>query len=159
MVGSDADQVNAESRANDDGSTRRILVGADGSDRSIEAVNWAIEEAKAHGGEVELVVAWEPPATTIFVTPTFQESDYKDQARAVMEHVLREVDAESRGVRIHPEIAMGSGGDVLVKLSRNADLLVVGSHGLGHGQLPGVHLGSVSSYCVHHSECPTLVVR
>lgn len=138
---------------------RRIVVGADGSDRSVEAVKWAIKEARAHGGEVELVVAWEPPATRIFLTPTFQESDYKDQARTTMEHVLAEVADDVGDVTMHPRLMMGPGGDVLVRRSQGADLLVVGSHGFGHGQLPGSHLGSVSSYCVHHAECPTLVVR
>lgn len=138
---------------------RRIVVGADGSEQSVQAVRWAIEEARAHGGEVDVIVAWEPPATSIFLTPTFQESDYKEQARLAMEHVLTEVDAPNCEVSLHPHLIMGPGGDVLTRLSRNADLLVVGSHGLGHGQLPGIHLGSVSSYCVHHAECPTLVVR
>lgn len=139
--------------------SRLIVVGADGSDRSIDAVRWAIDEAEVHGGTVRILVAWEVPATTIYLTPTSTESDYADQARAAMKHVWKEVGADNRSVPVEAELVMGKGGDVLVSASKGADLLVVGSHGLGHGELPGVHLGSVASYCVHHATCPTVVVR
>lgn len=99
-------------------SKRRILVGSDGSRKSLEAVRWAINEAQVHGGTVRVIVSWD--------------------------------------VR---EVRMGPAGGVLVRESADADLLVVGSHGLGHGQLPGWHLGSVAAYCVHHAKCPTVVVR
>lgn len=35
--------------------------------------------------------------------------------------------------------------------------LVVGSH--GYGALPGMHLGSVATNCVHNAPCPVLVHR
>ena len=34
---------------------------------------------------------------------------------------------------------------------------MIGSH--GRGELPGMHLGSVASYCVHHAPCPVVVIR
>ncbi|MGH4010822.1 MAG: universal stress protein [Pseudonocardiaceae bacterium] len=34
---------------------------------------------------------------------------------------------------------------------------MIGSH--RQGELPGMHLGSVASYCVHHAPCPVVVVR
>jgi nucleotide-binding universal stress UspA family protein len=45
----------------------------------------------------------------------------------------------------------------LTDAAAEADLLVVGSH--GRGELPGMHLGSVAGYCVHHAPCPVLVYR
>ena len=38
-----------------------------------------------------------------------------------------------------------------------ADMLVIGSR--GEGELPGMHLGSTASYCVHHAPCPVVVLR
>ncbi len=51
-------------------------------------------------------------------------------------------------------------GDVkklLVAMSRDARLLVVGNR--GQGTLTELMLGSVSSYCVHHATCPVVVVK
>ena len=45
----------------------------------------------------------------------------------------------------------------LADLSREAQLLVVGSH--GRGKLSDAILGTVSQNLVHHAECPVLVVR
>lgn len=137
---------------------RSIVVGTDGSQRSIAAVRWAMDEARATDGKVKVVVAWEVP-TSILITPTFVDSDYRDYAAKVLEDVLAEVGAEESGVPVEASLVMGTGGYALVHESSDADLLVVGSHGLGHGKLPGLHLGSVTSYCMHHAKCPTVVVR
>jgi nucleotide-binding universal stress UspA family protein len=42
-------------------------------------------------------------------------------------------------------------------MARDADLLVVGSH--GRGALTEMLLGSVGHGCVHHAPCPVVVVR
>jgi len=65
--------------------------------------------------------------------------------------------------KLHPELPVasvvveGQASDVLVKASRGADLLVVGSR--GHGALGGALLGSVSAYCVSHTHCPILIMH
>jgi nucleotide-binding universal stress UspA family protein len=59
--------------------------------------------------------------------------------------------------RVHVKVECGSAGDVLVRSSAGATVLVVGTR--GHGTLTGTLLGSVSGHCVHHAHCPVVVVR
>ena len=60
------------------------------------------------------------------------------------------------GVEVVKDVRIGHPSDVLVKLSGDADLLVVGSG--GHGDIGSVILGSVGMHCVHHASCPVVVV-
>jgi nucleotide-binding universal stress UspA family protein len=46
---------------------------------------------------------------------------------------------------------------VLVKRSAQAELLVVGSRGLGG--LKGMVLGSVGHHCAAHAHCPVVIVH
>jgi nucleotide-binding universal stress UspA family protein len=58
--------------------------------------------------------------------------------------------------RLNAEVVQGSPPEVLCAASRDAQLLVLGSH--GHGQLFEAVLGSVSQYCVRHASCPVVVI-
>jgi nucleotide-binding universal stress UspA family protein len=51
----------------------------------------------------------------------------------------------------------GAAGETLVEQSADAELLVVGSRGLG--RVARAVLGSVSDYLLRHARCPVLVVR
>jgi nucleotide-binding universal stress UspA family protein len=54
------------------------------------------------------------------------------------------------------QFAQGDVGDVLVRLSANADLLVVGTREPVRGR---AHLaGSVSHYCISYASCPVVTV-
>ena len=58
---------------------------------------------------------------------------------------------------VHPDLAAGSAAQVLCERSRAADMVVVGSR--GHGELPGLRLGSVSWQVAGHASGPVVVVR
>ena len=51
----------------------------------------------------------------------------------------------------------GPAAKVLLEASEGADLLVVGSRGLGG--FSGLLLGSVSQQCSLHAHCPVVIVR
>ena len=135
---------------------RRMVVGLDGSTDSKQALRWAMQQAEATGAEVHAVCAWEVPVT-ILLLPTATEQDYADRAVAALEETLAEVVGDDPPVVVRAEAVEGRPARVLTTQAEGADLLVIGSH--GRGELPGMHLGSVASYCVHHAPCPVVLLR
>jgi nucleotide-binding universal stress UspA family protein len=131
-----------------------ILVGVDGSPSSDAAVDWAEEYAKVTGGTLRLVTGWHWPATYGYMVVP-EGLDLEEEARSVVAKARARLQLPDD--RCAEFVVEGAAGDVLVGMSHEADLLVVGSR--GHGGFVGALLGSVSSHCVHHAGCPVLVVR
>jgi len=76
----------------------------------------------------------------------------------VLSEVMKEATGEGiDSVSTRVVVGAGSPAEVLVDASRDADLLVVGSH--GHGAVRDLLVGSVALHCVVHAPCPVLVVR
>lgn len=134
----------------------RVVVGIDGSPDSKQALRWAVAQAERTGAEVEAITAWEVPLT-ILIVPTATEADYAEHASRVLAQTLDDVLSEEPPVVVHARTIQGRPARVLSRQAQGADALVVGSH--GRGELPGMHLGSVASYCVHHAPCPVVVLR
>lgn len=139
---------------------KRIVVGVDGSDMSRTALTWAVDEAVQWGSQLDVVLAWQlpiPVMATPFTIP------YEIDASAAEEHAGKLLDAMVDGARIPSDVRVerilvhDPAPAALLDASKGADLLVVG--GRGHGGFRGLVLGSVSSQCVHHAECPVVVVR
>jgi nucleotide-binding universal stress UspA family protein len=135
-----------------------IVVGADGSPGSIDALRYAIDEARVRGAEVKAVHAWHlPPAAygSGWSVPVNVE-DFHSVAKAQLDRSLDAVDAGHSGVTVTPLLGEGQAADVLCEVARDADLLVVGSR--GYGGFRGLLLGSVSAQCAHHAHCPIVIV-
>lgn len=133
-----------------------IVVGVDGSELSEAALRWAVGQARLTGAEVHAVMAWNVPVS-IYLSPVAGEERYEREAEEVMDTVLRAVAEEARNVPVTKRMVGKHPSQALVRAADGAELLVVGSH--GHGGFPGMHLGSVATYCVHHAPCPVLVYR
>ncbi len=133
-----------------------VVVGVDGSALSIHAVRWAATYAKTVEGSLLAVTGYEVP-WTIFFTPTSTEADYESAARATLEASVTEALGSEPDVPVATRLMANRPAHALTDSAVGADLLVVGSH--GRGEMPGMHLGSVANYCVHHAPCPVLVYR
>lgn len=133
-----------------------IVVGVDGSPGSVEALHWALRQARAMAAEVIAVAAWEVP-TTLGFDLADDAVDWAAHARQTVDNALAEASHCEPSVTVTPRVIRGHAGTALVEESRDADLLVVGSR--GHGTAVAMLLGSVSEFCVHHAACPVVVVR
>lgn len=139
---------------------RRIVVGVDGSQASVDALGWAVREAALTGAKVQAVHAWCYPALTyahgLVGPPVFAKEDFEEEARAILDSTLATL-ADDGTASIERVVVEGGATDVLVGHSRGAELLVV-SH-RGRGGFLALHLGSIALQCAQHAACPVVVVR
>jgi len=131
-----------------------IVVGVDGSPDARRALDWALSEARLTGGRCLLVHCYDYgiAASSPFVAPAFE--DITAAAQATLDEELTV--ARASGLPIEGKVVFGRAAKSLVDAAQDADLLVVGSR--GRGGLKGTLLGSVSSTCVHHANCPVVVI-
>jgi nucleotide-binding universal stress UspA family protein len=144
-----------------------IVVGVDGSEASVEALRWAVDEARLRGARVVALHAWvfvpAPPIGDpgMIAIPA---GDLAGQLEAETEAARAELtDAVARVLGTEPDVEVvqrlteAEAGEALVEESKEADLVVVGSH--GRSGLRAAILGSVSRHVVDHAHCPVVVVR
>ena len=140
---------------------RRIVVGVDGSDSSLEALRWGVRYASLTGASVDAVTAWEYPAPVggwgMAPLGMLDQTDFGAIAAQQLEDLVAQLGAAGRGVVIRQLAREGNPARVLLDASQDADLLVVGNR--GRGGFAGLLLGSVSQHCVHHATCPVVVIR
>lgn len=133
-----------------------VVVGADGSPASVEALKWALNYASFIDAEVRVATGYTYPFT-IFLAPTYTEADYeRDAAEALLVTVEHAV-LDAPDVPMTTTVMEVKPGRLLTDMSKGAAALVVGAH--GQGEFPGMHLGSVANFCVNHAECPVVVVH
>jgi nucleotide-binding universal stress UspA family protein len=135
----------------------RIVVGVDGSENSLVALRWALDEAERRQATVEAVNAWQYPYTGVGFAPYIDAYGLEDAASMTLRDAVRSVCADQAAFeRIDRLVVQETPAHALVHAAKGADLLVVGSR--GRGGFAGLLLGSVSTQCVHHAPCPVVVV-
>jgi nucleotide-binding universal stress UspA family protein len=139
----------------------RIVVGVDSADSSKAALAWAVRQAALTGAEVDAVTAWQIQAAYgygyAYAVGGDETPNMEQLARQMLDKAIAEVADLAPGVVIHPVVAQENAARALLDASKGAELLVVGSR--GHAGFTEALLGSVGQYCVHHAECPVVVVR
>lgn len=137
-----------------------VIVGFDGSERSVLALRWAATAAQQRGRLLQVLTTWEMPSTDIGIgaPATMQNeliAELRKEAQVVNDDGLKI--AAEMGVNAAGETVTGRPAALLVERSKDAALVVVGSHGAGG--MTGLLLGSVSRQVAAHAKCPTVVVR
>ncbi|WP_190199765.1 universal stress protein [Streptomyces djakartensis] len=135
-----------------------LVVGVDGSDGSILAVDWAVDEAARHGLPLRLVHGslWERYEGAL---PSLSRRRPSEQVMA--QHIV--ASAEERVRRIDPdakvsaETVAAEAVSALLSEGDSAYALVTGSR--GRGELQGALLGSVGLAVAARAYCPVIVVR
>jgi nucleotide-binding universal stress UspA family protein len=141
-----------------------IVVGLDGSEGCVNALRFAIEEARARGLGIRAVSAWHVPimaygaadGTAAFVPGPVGTGEYEKLTAEALTRVLEEVDAKAAGVEVTRVVREGHPAEVLLEEAKTADMLVVGSR--GRGGFASLLLGSVSQHVAHHACCPVVIV-
>jgi nucleotide-binding universal stress UspA family protein len=141
----------------------KIVVGVDGSDASKQALRWAIEEARAHGASVMAVYAWEvpPPVPDVAAMPTIDPvayfPDFQKAAEKLATDIVEEVVGDETSVNVEAVAVEGRPASAVIDAAGDADLVVVGSRGLGGFKT--LVLGSVSHQVAQHAPCPVVIHR
>ena len=136
----------------------RIVAGIDGSDSAADALRWAVDQARLTGASVEAIYVWNPGMlVSLGMPPLMDWEPLRKAAQARPREIVRETLGSDPRVRVVAKTVFGNAAEVLVDRSVGADLLVVGSRGLGG--LKGMLLGSVGHHCAAHAHCPVVIVH
>jgi nucleotide-binding universal stress UspA family protein len=143
----------------DQGEMGPIVVGVDGSAYAYDALDWAAAEASAMHRPLRLVHACIWPMTVSLGRAHVGPADNELQAAA--ERVLADAEIRAQAaapdVKVTSELVVGAAAATLLRQAHDAELLVVGSRGLGG--FAGLLVGSVGVALAAHAPCPVVVVR
>nr|WP_246398009.1 universal stress protein [Mycobacterium vicinigordonae] len=137
-----------------------ILVAIDGSAESDAAVVWGAREAAMRHGRLTLMHAVAPVVVGWPVGQLYPEMPewQKDNADHVVAHARHTVsESGAAPAEVHVEMPYANAVPALIEASKQADMVVVGSQGMG--ALGRMLLGSVSSALIQHAHCPVAVIR
>lgn len=134
-----------------------LVVGVDGSEPSLRAVDWAADEAALRGLPLRLVYAslWERYEGTSLAEELRKARQV--MAEDIVETAARRVRTRQPDVKVTTEVLPEEPEYALVRESRSAAAMVLGSR--GRSSLAEAVLGSVSVAVAGHALCPVIVLR
>jgi nucleotide-binding universal stress UspA family protein len=136
-----------------------VVVGVDGSESGWAAVRWAAAEAVRRNVPLRVLAVYHD--ARLHAARYGEPDDVARLARDHFDQVVNDAVAEARsvepGVDVTGSVTVGDPAAELVAASRDVDLLVVGSRGLGG--FGSLLLGSVGQRVAMHAYVPVVVVR
>jgi nucleotide-binding universal stress UspA family protein len=136
-----------------------IVVGYDGSDHSVTTLRYAFEEAARRDARVHAIHTWQLPIMggmyTVSYVPMLDDVMVAEERTAEM--ALAPWRERYPGIEVNQAVICEHPVVALRDASATADLVVVGSRGLG--AFESAILGSVSHGILHHAQCPVAVVN
>ena len=139
-----------------------VVVGTDGSDSSLRAVDKAGQIAAGSGAKVIVATAYFPQSEDQRAADVLKDEGYKMSGNAPIYAILREAKERAKtagATDVEERAVIGAPVDALVDLAVevNADLLVVGNVGLS--TIAGRLLGSVPANVARRSQTDVLIVH
>ncbi|WIY00446.1 universal stress protein [Amycolatopsis mongoliensis] len=137
-----------------------IVAGVDGSSSAVAAAVWAGAEARRRDRPLRLVQVYALPqvkAPVAFGTQEQVRAGLAERAEAWLAEARNAVLAEHPGLDITTAAREWSPVTALTQESRHAELIVLGSRGLGG--FTGLLVGSTAVSVAAHAHCPIVVVR
>ncbi|WP_328457882.1 universal stress protein [Amycolatopsis sp. NBC_00438] len=137
-----------------------VVVGADGSPLSEAAIGWAFEEAAIRNAPLVALYTWhDGDSAGLFQdgNVAFQGESLEDSGERLLAQRLAGWPEKYPDVQVERRVEHDKPRDRLLEMSRDAQLVVVGSR--GRGGFTGLVLGSTSQALLHHAACPVMVVR
>lgn len=123
-----------------------VVVGVDGSDRSVTALRWAAAETHRGGGRLRIVLAERETGEAAAV-----------RVRGMLERAGEQASAVAPGIVVEAAAVAADPASALLDAAADARIVVVGRR--GGGGFASLLLGSVSLRVATHAPCPVAVVR
>ncbi|MEU1192947.1 universal stress protein [Streptomyces sp. NPDC005859] len=135
-----------------------IVVGVDGSESSLRAVDWAVDETALRGAPLRLVYAslWERYEGESLAADLGKPSE-QVTADDIVRSAVRRARLRRPDVEVSTDVLPEEPEYALVREGRNASALVLGTR--GRSGFVEMLLGSVSLTVAAHADCPVIVLR
>ncbi|MEU8801084.1 universal stress protein [Spirillospora sp. NPDC048819] len=137
-----------------------VVVGVDGFESSLTAVQTAAREAQSRGVPLRVVHAFVWPLLRVPLGPSPlgpPTGGFRNMADRLVSQAVERARSVAPELPITSRVVTGAAVTVLEEESREAVLVVVGSRGLGG--FSGLLVGSTAVHLAAHARCPVLVVR
>lgn len=132
-----------------------IVVGVDGSESALHATRWAAREAVRRDAVLRLVHVRQLPL--LLPAEDLYAKELADQGRDWLAAARAAAQAVAPGIDVVTDVRTGQAAEELAEETEYADLVVVGSRGLGGFR--SLLLGSVANALAVHGHCPVVVLR